>query len=153
MLLQNVIVFTNFLLVFSKNMCTHDEERRAVKKVVPCSLRKTLVPLVKPLELTRIRPDQVLIKRCQGSGVNEPLQARALLELARKIACSKTARLENGSKKFCSKGARLENGSEKLSSKTARLEIGSKNSKHQNIQSLFLCTFIDDFCLILSINT
>ena len=87
------------------------------------------------------------------SGVNEPLQARALLELARKIACSKIARLENGSKKFCSKGARLENGSKKLSSKTARLEIDSKNSEHQNIQNYFLYTFIEDLCLILSINT
>ena len=78
MLLQNVIVFTNFLLVFSKNMCTHDEERRAVKNVVPCSLRKTLVPLVKPLELTRIRPDQILIKRCQGSCWITPNTCRAI---------------------------------------------------------------------------
>ena len=53
----------------------------------------------------------------------EPLQARALLELARKIGCSKVARLENGSKKSFSKDARLEIGSKKSSSKIARLEI------------------------------
>ena len=58
-----------------------------------------------------------------GSDGYEPLQARALLELARKIGCSKVARLENSSKKSCSKNARLEIGSIKSGSKIARLEI------------------------------
>jgi hypothetical protein len=91
-----------------------------------------------------------LSQETYDSGVNEPLQARALLEHARKIGRSKMARLENRSEIFRSKIARLENRSEIFCSEMARLENGSNFSKMKKMKVEFcntILTYVIAACL------
>ena len=85
----------------------------------------------------------------QDRGVNEPLQARAWLEHARKYSRSKVARLENRSKIFGSKMARLENRSKIFRSKMARLEKCSNSSQIKKMKTEFSPTLLPlcDCCM------
>ena len=78
----------------------------------------------------------------------EPLQARALLELARKIGRSKVARLENARKFGRSKMARLEKCSKNFGSNSTRLENDLIYSQSQNGKSCIICTFLKVFQVI-----
>ena len=83
-----------------------------------------------------------------GSDGNEPLLARALLELARKIGRSKVARLENARKIGRSKMARLEKRSKNFGSNSTRLENDLINLQSQNGKSCIICTFLKGFQVI-----
>ena len=70
--LKLFIFLTNLGLVFTIQNCPLEVKKEAIKNVVPCSLRKTVVSLeisehLKNENIIKILPDKALVNKCDGS--------------------------------------------------------------------------------------